>query len=61
MCQRNRPIIRKNPVAIIPVTATASPGHKCHSLMSATHDFFAIFGSSFYSRGALENEEYERD
>jgi len=29
-------------VAMIPVTATASPGHKCHSFTTFTHDFLAI-------------------
>ena len=30
---------------MIAVAATASPGHKCHSLMRVTQDFFAIFDS----------------
>lgn len=41
----NSPTSKKNPVAMMAVTATAKPGHRCHSFITFTHDFFVILGS----------------
>ena len=50
---------KKKAPAIIAVAATASPGHKCQSLIAFNHRLTAIYRAPCRDLRALENEEYE--